>query len=288
MQAQGADMKELRKYYWNPRNWEPGFINDTDFLYPFNMTCPAGLWTTWHAHPTWGELAFLSEGSGVFESDKGTHLANNRQCVWIPPRVTHDFYLLEQSTNRTIFVDESIFCKEPRFYTMHTIPITPLLRELMLAVDDWHLDFSRESDRRVGLVLWDAVVRSEQHTSRLPIPHDRRLQKLCAAVLSDISGTVLLGEWSKELGMSTKTIARLFMRETKTTFGHWAQLAKMEHARHLLENGSNVTEAALSCGYSSISSFITVFKKVYGFTPGTLNQRRSQRNPEYEEDQDHQ
>ncbi len=269
-------MNELRKYYWNPRNWEPGFINGTYFLYTFNLRLPAGLWTTWHAHPSWGELAFLPEGSGVFESASGTFLANRSQCVWIPPRHTHDFYLLEESLNRTIFVDESIFKGNERFSSMQSIPITPLLRELMLTIDDWGLNLSVESDRRVGLVFWEAVTRSEPQTSQLVIPHDRRLQKLCAAVVSDIGGNISLEAWSRELGMSTKTITRLFFRETKTTFGHWVQLAKMEHARHLIEGGSSVTEAALSCGYSSISSFITVFKKVYGCTPGTLMQQKAQ------------
>ncbi len=268
-------MTELRKYYWNPRNWEPGFINGTDFLYTFNMPLPAGLWTTWHAHPTWGELAFLPEGNGIFESSSGTYLANNLQCVWIPPRLNHDFYLLEESLNRTIFVDESIFKGNERFYSMQSIVITPLLRELMLAIDDWHLDMSREADRHIGLALWEAVVRSEQKTTNMVIPHDRRLQKLCAAVISDIDGNVSLKEWSRELGMSTKTIARLFLRETRTTFGRWVQLAKMEHAHRLIEGGSNVTEAALSCGYSSISSFITTFKKVYGCTPGSMMQQKT-------------
>ncbi len=268
-------MNELRKYYWNPRNWEPGFINETDFLYTFNMPLPAGLWTTWHSHPTWGELAFLPEGNGVFESSGGTYLANNRQCVWIPPRLNHEFYLLEESLNRTIFVDESIFKGNARFYSMQAIPITPLLRELMLAIDDWHLNLSLEADRHIGLALWETVLRSEQKTTKILIPHDRRLQKLCAAVISDIDGNISLEEWSKELGMSTKTITRLFVRETRMTFGHWVKLAKMEHARRLLEGGSNVTEAALSCGYSSISSFITVFKKVYGCTPGTLTQQKN-------------
>ncbi|MBP3731388.1 MAG: helix-turn-helix domain-containing protein [Mailhella sp.] len=267
-------MSEIRKYYWNPRNWQPGFINQRDFLFTFNRNQPQGVWTTWHSHPTWAELAVVATGSGVFESSSGTYFVNNRQCVWIPPRITHDFYLLETSNNRTIFIDESVFKNQERFYRMQTIPLTPLLRELIFAVEEWHLDLALEADRRIGLALWETIKRSEEIQSSLVMPHDRRLQKICSDIVNNIDNNFSLEDWSKELGLSSKTLARLFVRETKMTFGRWMQKAKMDHARDMIEEGSSVTNAALSCGYSSISSFITVFKKTYGCTPGALSQAK--------------
>ncbi len=267
-------MNEIRKYYWNPRHWEPDFVNEQIFIRAFNLNQPAGVWTDWHEHGTWAELVVVLAGSVAMESAGGNYLANNRQCVWMPPGVSHDFYMLEPSLNRTLYIHESLFRNDPRFGTVQVIPLSPLLRDLILAVDDWHLDLTTEKGRRAGLFLWDVLERSEQITASQVMPHDRRLQKLCAAVINEIDRDISMDEWCRDLGMSSKTLSRLFFRETQTTFGNWVRKTKLDHAHSLLEDGKSVTEAALSCGYTSLSSFITAFKKAFGHTPGSVTHPR--------------
>ena len=267
-------MDEIRKYYWNPRNWDSDFVNEEIFIRAFNLNQLAGVWTDWHEHSTWAELVVLLSGSVTTESESGNYLANSRQCVWLPPRVPHDFYTLEPCLNRTLYFHESLFRGNPRFSTVQVIPLSPLLQNLILAGDDGHLDLSTEKGRRAGLFLWDVIERSEQVTSSQVMPHDRRLQKICASVISEPDKDIDIESWCRSLGMSSKTLSRIFFRETGTTFGTWVRRTRLDYARSLLEEGRSVTEAALSCGYTSLSSFITAFKKAFGCTPGAVSHPR--------------
>ena len=68
-------------------------------------------------------------------------------------------------------------------------------------------------------------------------------------------------------GGSKRTVERLFIRETKMTFGKWRQQLRLLHSMQLLASGEKVTAAALEAGYSSTSAFISMFRKQLGTTP---------------------
>ena len=87
-------MKELRKNYWNPRDWDENFLNEENFFFPFNTSLPEGEWTSWHEHPSWAEFIVLLSGSAVIETSTLNYLANESQCIWIPPRTNHTFYVV--------------------------------------------------------------------------------------------------------------------------------------------------------------------------------------------------
>ena len=263
-------MKELRKNYWNPRDWDENFINDDNFFFPFNTSLSEGEWTSWHEHPSWAEFVILLSGSAVIETAKLNFLANESQCIWIPPRTNHTFYTLEASANRTIFVHESLFKDSERFYSCQILSSTALLKELVKTIVDWNLNLQDEKDRRMAHVIWDVIQRSEPAMMGITMPRNSKLQKLANQFLENIEEPISIDEWSKEFGMSSKTLSRVFFRETGMTIGQWEQRAKMDHAYRQLRNGASVTDTALACGYLSVSSFITTFKKQFGVTPGSL------------------
>jgi len=262
-------MKGLRKSYWTPYQDEK-FINEENFFFPFNRTMPEGDWTSRHEHPAWAEFIVLQSGSAVIETKERNFLANESQFIWIPPRTEHDFYALEAGIERTVFVHESLFKNEERFHSCHIISSTALLKELIFTIDDWHLDLTQEKDRHLALVIWDVIQRSTIAELGIIMPRNHKLQKLASHFLENIEEPLSIEDWSKDFGMSAKTLSRMFFRETGMTIGQWEQRAKMDHAYHLLRNGESVTNTALACGYNSVSSFITAFRRQFGKTPGSL------------------
>ena len=76
-----------------------------------------------------------------------------------------------------------------------------------------------------------------------------------------------LGAFSRRLGLSDKTLTRLFQRQTGLGFRLWRQRARLVHALPLLERGDRITDVALACGYDSLSSFIAAFRAHTGVTP---------------------
>lgn len=93
-----------------------------------------------------------------------------------------------------------------------------------------------------------------------------------------------LAQWAERLGMSERNLARLFRRETGTSFRTWRQRQRMQAAYSRLKQGESVTSVALDSGYSSISAFIATFKQAFGRTPGCVFRaaRRQLKHPALE------
>ena len=126
----------LRQHYWNPRTNEACFVDETQLIYAFNERQDAGTWSDLHVHPDWGELLFVATGSIVLCSETGNFLGQGYRATWVPPGVQHEWYLPEASWNRSLFFHASLFEDSPRFRQCHGLEMSPLLRELLFAVDD--------------------------------------------------------------------------------------------------------------------------------------------------------
>ena len=132
----------LRQHYWNPRTNEACFVDETQLIYAFNERQDAGTWSDLHVHPDWGELLFVATGSIVLCSETGNFLGQGYRATWVPPGVQHEWYLPEASWNRSLFFHASLFENSPRFRQCHGLEMSPLLRELLFAVDDLKPDFT--------------------------------------------------------------------------------------------------------------------------------------------------
>lgn len=119
-------------------------------------------------------------------------------------------------------------------------------------------------------VLLDQLARLPEVGFSLPLPRHPRLLGLCSELIENPSQSITLQGWAERLGMSEKTVMRLFQRETGLSFRGWRQRARLLSSLSALEEGESVTNTALSCGYDSTSAFIAAFKSLFGFTPGEL------------------
>lgn len=97
------------------------------------------------------------------------------------------------------------------------------------------------------------------------------IDRVCHAkeiLTRDLESPPTLYELADSVGLSHTKLNRCFREVYGTTvFGSLRQ-ARLEQARFLLEEKQiNVTEAALSVGYSSLSSFIQAFSDQFGIKP---------------------
>ncbi len=79
---------------------------------------------------------------------------------------------------------------------------------------------------------------------------------------------IKLDSVAKASFLSVNQICRLFSEYCGTTIGKYITSKRITEAKKLLSNGNGVTETAMMCGFSDYSSFIRVFKKNVGVTPG--------------------
>lgn len=71
--------------------------------------------------------------------------------------------------------------------------------------------------------------------------------------------------------MSSEHLSRKFKQDMGVPLKAYLIDKKLQHSRHLLRLGSNVTEAALESGFQNVSYFIQLYKNKYGVTPHKRN-----------------
>ena len=117
-------------------------------------------------------------------------------------------------------------------------------------------------------MLVDEIRGAAQAPLHLPLPSDPRALRVARALQAEPGDARPLAGWSKPAGASTRTLARLFVRETGLGFRAWRQQLRLLRALERLAAGEAVTQVALDLGYDSPSAFIAMFRKALGVSPG--------------------
>jgi len=147
------------------------------------------------------------------------------------------------------------------------IPDT-LVQALLAAAADLPL---RHSPDQPGLrllqVLLDRLATLPATPLGLNWPSDPRAQRIADALSENPAQSSILEELAAAAGVTARTAARLFAKETGQTFGQWRQQLRLLAALEHLGAGASVTQVALEVGYSDVSSFIAVFRDAFGDTP---------------------
>jgi len=97
-----------------------------------------------------------------------------------------------------------------------------------------------------------------------------RLRRARDFLLRDLAAPPLLHDVAQVAGMSVSRLKRLFPMEFGRSVYDYFQGARMAAAKVLLEQGGDVTSAALALGYSNFSHFALAFRNQHGVNPGSF------------------
>ena len=75
-----------------------------------------------------------------------------------------------------------------------------------------------------------------------------------------------------QIGISRRSLERNFVLETGMSLGQWVRQWRLLAALRLLGEGQSVSEVAFILEFSSPSSFIALFRRELGTTPGAFFQ----------------
>lgn len=111
-----------------------------------------------------------------------------------------------------------------------------------------------------------------------------KLIKIMSYVNANYRNSLSLRELAESMYTSTSTLSRFFRKQTGEYFANYLNRVRLSHAAaELTQTDRNITTIALSCGFSSSSSFSALFREAYGMSP--LEYRRAQsKNARIQED----
>ena len=119
-----------------------------------------------------------------------------------------------------------------------------------------------------ALALTLKKINYKRPTHTLPAPADRnKVQHTHAWIQQNFATPTTVKKLARQAGLSEKRLQAGF----QSLYGHSVHDSinqiRMEEAANVLQKGCNVTEAAMTVGYSSLSHFIKNFKEYWGATP---------------------
>ena len=232
---------------------------------PDNARFSAGHETPWHSHQT-ACLIYPAEGVVTVETAAGQWVVPPQRAVWLPAGVPHQSRSKGLLELRSLDLDTRALPGLPRHSCL--LGITALQRELILQASLAPTQDLDSPEGRLIAVLRDQLEALPLPALQLPLPRDRRLQRLTQALIADPADKRDLEAWGREVGASSRTLARLFRIETGMTFRTWRHQLRVLAALRRLAAGQTVTTVALEVGFETSSAFVQSFKRALGKTPG--------------------
>jgi AraC-like DNA-binding protein len=151
------------------------------------------------------------------------------------------------------------------------VPVSPLVRELVLSISGGNLDSGARSTAMSLLVKLTLVTSSAE--LRLPSAVDARLARACSLVEDELTRRISIGDLAGSVGTSERTLSRLFRAEFGMTYPQWRSVLRVFHASVALAEGDSITGAAMRTGFSTPAAFATQFSRLTGHAPNQLLQR---------------
>lgn len=218
-----------------------------------------------HSHPE-DQLLFASKGVMTVRTKLGVWVVPPLRAVWIPAETPHSVAMSGQVSMRTLYFLPRLCRVLPGECLV--MNVSPLLKELILHACKYKkLHKKVSTEKRIIEIIVDQLNAVESIPLQLPQPADLRALRVAKALFANTADQRTLDKLCKDCGASKRTVQRLFVEETRMTFGKWRQQLRLLHALQMLASGEKVTAAALEAGYASISAFISMFRKQLGTTP---------------------
>jgi AraC-like DNA-binding protein len=214
-----------------------------------------------------GQILLVQRGALRCVVENGLWIVPPRSAIWIPGNALHAIKATRMLEGFNAFVDPSIGQNLPS--TCCALSVSALLREAIARLA--HLPaFYEENGPNSNLVavFLDEVAGAMVEDLHLPMPTDNRLRRMVEMMMASPAERGSLESWGRRVGMSGRTLERLIGRETGMTFGRWRQQLAVVLAVQWLAGGASIQKVASDLGYESVPSFVTMFKKALGTSPG--------------------
>ena len=110
---------------------------------------------------------------------------------------------------------------------------------------------------------------------------DRRMKEMMQYILANLDQELSLNDLAEQMFVSPSTLSRVFKKSTGQYFADFVLEMRVKNAMNLLAHTEqNVTQIALTCGFTNSASFNRAFKKLVNMTPIEYRNNAEERSQE--------
>ncbi|AWL37642.1 MULTISPECIES: helix-turn-helix domain-containing protein [Streptomyces] len=228
-----------------------------------NFPLAYGQWFIPHSHPQ-HQLAWARRGVLGVAVDDAYWVLPPTRALWLPAGVVH----------RTGATREAVLCSlyfEPDRCDLDWADPTPvgidgLLAHLIAYLSREALD--DDPRLRAEAVVLDLLRPLPTTPIDVPHPTDDRVRAVADALLANPADSRSLEAYARTVGVSRRTLTRLFADDTGMHFDRWRTHVRLRAALPLLAEGQPVSRVAHTVGYATPSAFLAAFRRTVGTSPG--------------------
>lgn len=212
-----------------------------------------------------GQLLYAPAGCMSITLDGMQSVLPPTRAAWIPAGVMHCARMRNVVSYRSLYFSADLAKLLPTAVCI--VEVNLLLQALIerMAFWDW---YKPENEQNNTLMLFcEELATAPVQQLHLPLPQDPRLEKWLATLMNADFPPPKLTQLQAEVGACSKTISRIFARETGMPYQAWRQQWRLLKAIELLAEGVRISTVAADLDFSSDSAFISFFRQHTGSTP---------------------
>jgi AraC-like DNA-binding protein len=214
-----------------------------------------------------GELVFITRGVLRCETRRGLWVVPPQCALWIPAGVEHSVSSAGVIDGYGTFIERAFAPTLPE--KCCSVRVGPLLRELLIRCGTFSIEYPEEGKEATLMsALVAEIAEAPVDEVFLPMPADARVRKVMGMMTSDPSDRATLEEWARRAGVGARTLNRVLVQQTGLSFVRWRQQLHVLLAIQWLSSGKTVQAVSADLGYVCASSFVTMFRKIVGTSPG--------------------
>ncbi|OTG82260.1 AraC family transcriptional regulator [Acinetobacter sp. ANC 4648] len=217
------------------------------------------------------QLLYASEGSIRVHTTDHIWIIPPYCALWIPAFLQHSVISFGQVRLSTALVEEKAALQLGS--KCFLVRMTNLLRELVLRLNQIDLIEKNENpydddlEKALQLLIFNEIQQASTFPIEIPWPRDKRLILICQMLLDHPDDVKDLNTWADRVGTSSRTLIRLFQRDTGLSYRAWIQHMHIVLALSYLAQGESISRTANLLGYTNSSAFSAMFKRHLGNTP---------------------
>ena len=255
---------------WLP---DPNFDNAPAQAFCYNIDSEPDI-HEWHTHAR-HQLLYATTGVLHLELDSVQWLLPPQRAAWVTAGEPHLTRYLTPVSLRSI-------CFAPSFpgvpqVNCRVFSVTPLFREMIIFGARWGVD--RDPDDATANLFFQTVAvlcrqwMATERPFRLPRARSPEVGIAMNYTLDHLS-EIQMEQAAEAANLSARTLRRRIKQETGLSWQQFLHDARMMRAMELLAVvDTQVTETALTVGYSSLSAFTQAFTRFTGETPSQYHRR---------------
>lgn len=247
----------------------PG-AGDSDWVLAFEDRFGAGFIDPPHTHNR-AQIAYALSGVMTVNIGDVSFVLPPNRAVWIPAGVSHQTICRSAVVFQCLYIDD-------RFTegadSCRVFEASPLIRALFDEIT--HFPEHHEMDGREAAIialLLSEIGRMPNVPVRAELPADRRLRRVCEAILAQPGDTHDIAYWAREAGMARRTFTRYFREQTGMGLATWRRQVRVMEAASRIAAGEPITSVAYLVGYDSPSAFTAMFHRTFGAAPSSYLRR---------------